>query len=71
MSARSMNLDSMIRGAFTSAEMEILNMCPAFTNELQAVKTVDEFEVLCLIGHELLMEQVRLKIAGRPSAAES
>ena len=52
MSARSMNLDSMIRGAFTSAEMEILNMCPAVTNELQAVRTVDEFEVLCLIGHE-------------------
>jgi hypothetical protein len=57
MSARSMNLDSMIRGAFTSVEIEILNMCPAFTNELQTVKTVDEFEVLCLLGHELIMEK--------------
>ena len=56
MSARSINLDGMIRGAFTSAEINILNTCPAFTNELQTVKTVDEFEVLCLIGHELLME---------------
>jgi hypothetical protein len=56
-SAHSINLDSMIRGAFTSAEIEILHTFPAFTTGLQTVKTVDEFEALCLIGHELLLEK--------------
>ena len=57
MSAKTINLDSMIRGAFTGAEIEILNTCPAFTTELMKAQTVDEFEVLCLIGHDLLMEK--------------
>ena len=55
MSAQTINFDSMIRGAFTRCELEALEAFPAFVGGLLRVSTVDEFEVLCWVGHELLL----------------
>ena len=60
MASKPLNIERMLGAAFLKAELDFLRENPRFAEARSLVKNAEQFEILCILGCELLAAHHRV-----------